>query len=205
MMSSLKVLLFYEYSLLIGTTLSVRDKMVAARNRLRVLMGQKPIGITTGTPRFRISTPTTPRPSTPTKMESTRQKIIDNLRLEQEAQEALNSTDLDLSKANIELPPDPQITVTAKSTIGDVNNEPLDINPLVLISPTFPPETNTQTPETSTSTKPSTTSKPMEKDVDVTTIKSNIEDVVLDVPTRMQDTLMRLMQKTGLRRDPFAR
>ena len=204
-MSSLKVLLFYEYSLLIGTTLSVRDKMVAARNRLRVLMGQKPIGITTGTPRFRISTPTTPRPSTPTKMENTRQKIIDNLRLEQEAQEALNSTDLDLSKANIELPPDPQITVTAKSTIGDVNNEPLDINPLVLISPTFPPETNTQTPETSTSTKPSTTSKPMEKDVDVTTIKSNIEDVVLDVPTRMQDTLMRLMQKTGLRRDPFAR
>ena len=205
MMSSLKVLLFYEYSLLIGTTLSVRDKMVAARNRLRVLMGQKPIGITTGTPRFRISTPPTPRPSTPTKMENTRQKIIDNLRLEQEAQEALNSTDLDLSKANIELPPDPQITVTAKSTIGDVNNEPLDINPLVLISPTFPPETNTQTPETSTSTKPSTTSKPMEKDVDVTTIKSNIEDVVLDVPTRMQDTLMRLMQKTGLRRDPFAR
>ena len=204
-MSSLKVLLFYEYSLLIGTTLSVRDKMVAARNRLRVLMGQKPIGITTGTPRFRISTPTTPRPSTPTKMENTRQKIIDNLRLEQEAQEALNSTDLDLSKANIELPPDPQITVTAKSTISDVNNEPLDINPLVLISPTFPPETNTQTPETSTSTKPSTTSKPMEKDVDVTTIKSNIEDVVLDVPTRMQDTLMRLMQKTGLRRDPFAR
>ena len=188
-MSSLKVLLFYEYSLLIGTTLSVRDKMVAARNRLRVLMGQKPIGITTGTPRFRISTPTTPRPSTPTKMENTRQKIIDNLRLEQEAQEALNSTDLDLSKANIELPPDPQITVTAKSTISDVNNEPLDINPLVLISPTFPPETNTQTPETSTSTKPSTTSKPMEKDVDVTTIKSNIEDVVLDVPTRMQDTL----------------
>ena len=172
--------------------------MVAARNRLRKLMGQKPIGITTSPHRF--STPTTPKPSTPTKMENTRQKIMDNLRLEQEAQEALNSTDFDLSKANIELPPDPQITVTAKSTIG---NEPLDINPLVLISPTFPPETNTQASDTPTTTKP-TTSKPMKKD-DVTTVKSIMKDVVLDVPTRMQDTLMRLMQKTGLRRDPFAR
>jgi hypothetical protein len=133
-------------------------------------------------------------------MENTRQKIVDNLRLEQEAQEALNSTDFDLSKANIELPPDPQITVTAKSTIG---NEPFDINPLVLISPTFPPETNTQASDTPITTKP-TTSKPMKKD-DVTTVKSIMEDIVLDVPTRMQDTLMRLMQKTGLRRDPFAR
>ena len=175
--------------------------MVAARNRLRKLMGQNPIGITTS-PRHRFfSTPTTPKPSTPTKMENTRQKIVDNLRLEQEAQEALNSTDFDLSKANIELPPDPQITVTAKSTIG--NEEPLDINPLVLISPTFPPETNTQASDTTTTTKP-TTSKPMKKE-DVTTVKSIMEDIVLDVPTRMQDTLMRLMQKTGLRRDPFAR
>ena len=128
---------------------------------------------------------------------------------------------LDLSKANIELPPDPQITVTAKSTIGDVN-EPLDnnsINPLILISPTFPTETNTQSPElpdTTTTKKPTkptkattTTSKKeittTTEAITTTTIKPKIEDVVLDVPARMQDTLMRLMQKTGLRRDPIAR
>ena len=51
--------------------LSVRDKMVAARNRLRLLMGQGPIGITS-TPR---TMPTTPTPSTPTKMEIARQKV----------------------------------------------------------------------------------------------------------------------------------
>ena len=73
--------------------------MVAARNRLRILMGQKPIGIT-NPPRLRIplSTRTTPRPSTPTRMETTRQRIVQNLILDQEAREALNSTDLGSSQ-----------------------------------------------------------------------------------------------------------
>ena len=59
--------------------------MVAARNRLRILMGQKPIGIT-NPPRLRIplSTRTTPRPSTPTRMETTRQRIVQNLILDQD-------------------------------------------------------------------------------------------------------------------------
>ena len=76
--------------------------MVAARNRLRILMGQKPIGIT-NPPRLRIplSTRTTPRPSTPTRMETTRQRIVQNLILDQEAREALNSTDLGLGQVNI--------------------------------------------------------------------------------------------------------
>ena len=76
--------------------------MVAARNRLRILMGQKPIGIT-NPPRLRIplSTRTTPRPSTPTRMETTRQRIVQNLILEQEAREALNSTDLGSGQVNV--------------------------------------------------------------------------------------------------------
>lgn len=164
-----------------GTTLSVRDKMVAARNRLRALMGQNPIGITPTTPR---STPTTPTPSTPTKMDITRQKIIEDLRLREELEEALNSTELDLTNANLALPPDPQITVTAKSTIGDQ-----EVNPLILISPTFPPEADSTT---------TTTSRP-------NTTPLTLVDNVLDVPARMQDTLLRLMQKKGLRRDPFAK
>ncbi len=173
---------------------NIRDKMVAARNRLRLLMGQNPIGITT-TPR--LSTPTTPTPSTPTKMDVTRQKIIENLRLEheaQEAREALNQTQLDPSKANLVLQPDPQINVTPKSTIGDVAEPGAEqINPLILISPTFPPGNSSFT----------TTSKPSMKEIlDVTTIRTL--DNVLDVPTRMQDTLLRLMQK-GLKRDPFAK
>lgn len=160
-----------------GTTQSMRDQMVAARNRLRALMGQTPIGVTT-TP-LHSSTPTTPTPSTPTKMDRTRQKIIEDLRLAQEAreaQEALNSTQLDPINANLALPPDPQITVTAKSTIGE--------------------ETHPSTPPT--------TSKPTVKEIlDATTLKSL--DNVLDVPTRMQDTLLRLMQQKGLRQDPLTR
>ena len=76
--------------------------MVAARNRLRILMGQKPIGIT-NPPRLRIplSTRTTPRPSTPTRMETTRQRIVQNLILDQEAREALNSTDLGSGQVNV--------------------------------------------------------------------------------------------------------
>lgn len=159
-----------------GTTQSIRDQMVAARNRLRALMGQTPIGVTT-TPLH--STPTTPTPSTPTKMDITRQKIKEDLRLAQEAREAkesLNSTDLDPINANLALPPDPQITVTAKSTIGEE------------VHPSTPP----------------TTSKPTMKEIlDATTLKTL--DNVLDVPTRMQDTLLRLMQKNGLRQDPLTR
>ena len=193
-----------------SSTLSIRDKMVAARNRLRVLMGQKPIGLVT-TPR--PSAPTTPTPSTPTRMDISRQRIRENIHLAQEAEEAkiellINNSTLSPIEANLaDLPPDPQITVTAKSTIGDVNGIQDTINPLVLISPTFAPEegaeTTTRAPDSTTT--PATTSKPTMKEMlnDITTLNSF--DGVLDVPTRMQDTLLRLMQKKGLKRDPFAK
>ena len=208
-----------------NTSMSVRDKMVAARNRLRLLMGQGPIGITS-TPR---TMPTTPTPSTPTKMDIARQKVKDQLELERELEEAFNTTDMDPENANLVLPDDSQIAVTPKSTKGDVDNP--DINPLVLISPTFPPGSNQflpnpdTTPTTTTTTTTTTTkttniprikyttttmtttttastAKPTMKELlDATTL-----DDVLDVPTRMQDTLMRLMKKTGgLKRDPFAK
>ena len=177
---------------LAGTTLSVRDKMVAARNRLRVLMGHKPIGMTT----TRRPNPTTITPSAPTTMEKKRQKIIKKLEEEKEYQEALNTTDINPEKANIDIEDPSVITVTAKSTNGEVQNE---INPLVLISPTFAPGS----PELANlivTEAPFSSTTPINDD---TTIR--IPDDVLDVPTRMQDTLMRLMKKKGLKKDPFAK
>ena len=194
--------------------LSVRDKMVAARNRLRLLMGQGPIGITS-TPR---TMPTTPTPSTPTKMEIARQKVKDQLELERQLEE-LEEAQVDPEDAKLVLPDDSQIAVTPKSTKGDVENP--EINPLVLISPTFPPGSNnpfsaetgtttTVTTTTTTTTRTTTTAstaKPTVKEIlDATTTTLKSLDDVLDVPTRMQDTLMRLMKKTGgLKRDPFAK
>ena len=186
--------------------MSVRDKMVAARNRLRLLMGQGPIGITT-TPR---TMPTTPTPSTPTKMDIARQKLKEELELQRELEEVYNTTDVNPENANLgQVPDDTHIAVTPKSTKGDVDN----LNPLVLISPTFPPgsdqlkslpDPSSTTSTTSTTTSTTTTS--LTFTTATTTPKPTmILDDVLDVPTRMQDTLMRLMQKTGLKRDPFAK
>ena len=182
------------------STQSVRDKMVAARNRLRVLMGQNPIGLST----TRRPTPTTPTPSAPTTMDKARMKILQKMeeqRKEEEIQQEIfihNSTNtIDPVNATSDVEDPSLITVTAKSTIGDVQSE---VNPLVLISPTFAPGhpqlanliVNTDIPLT-------TTPFPSED----TTVR--LPDDVLDVPTRMQDTLMRLMRKKGLKKDPFAK
>ena len=182
------------------STQSVRDKMVAARNRLRVLMGQNPIGLST----TRRPTPTTPTPSAPTTMNRARLKILKKMeekRKEEEIQQEIfihNSTNtIDPVNATSDVEDPSLITVTAKSTIGDVQSE---VNPLVLISPTFAPGhpqlanliVNTDVPLT-------TTPFPFED----TTVR--LPDDVLDVPTRMQDTLMRLMRKKGLKKDPFAK
>ena len=184
----------------LSSTLSVRDKMVAARNRLRIMMGHRPIGMTT----TQRPKPTTPTPSSPTTMEKKRLKIIEKLEVkkqeeEEKLEEFINSTP-DPLEANVDDIEDPSvISVTAKSTIGDVGLDVEDVNPLVLISPTFAPDSphlaNLRvTPEPFTTT-------PVNQD---TTLRLS-DDVLDDVPTRMQDTLMRLMKKTGLKKDPFAK
>ena len=182
------------------STQSVRDKMVAARNRLRVLMGQNPIGLST----TRRPTPTTPTPSAPTTMDKARLKILKKMeeqKKEEEIQQEIfihNSTNtIDPVNATSDVEDPSVITVTAKSTIGDVQNE---VNPLVLISPTFAPGHPQLANLIVNSDLPLTTTPFPSED---TTLR--LSDDVLDVPTRMQDTLMRLMRKKGLKKDPFAK
>jgi hypothetical protein len=184
------------------TTLSMQDKMMSARNRLRQLMGQKAIGIDIRKPR-----PTRPTPSPPTPMNIARLKVLARLEedkqieMHNEALEELKVTQgpRDLVLPKVVLNGQDLITVTAKSTFGDF--DPSEINPLIALSPTFPPMTTTTT--TSRTTPMPATIGPTVEDLPVTTLKSLDHDV-MDVPTRMQNTLMRLMRKKGLKRDPLA-
>ncbi len=244
-----------------SSTLSVRDKMVAARNRLRVLMGQKPIGLTTtAKPR--------PTPSSPTPIDTARQKVLEMLEKKKQAEMAAGSfdaasdpaaafktttsttaststtsrepTEMDLARLRVINELDQQtITVTAKSNIGDLDpafihssQQSPSINPLIQLSPTFPPDsdqllslpfqpgtttTTSTTTTTTTTASPSSLGRPTQPTV-ASTVKPTVGQMlqehneatlksldVLDVPTRMQSTLMRLMKKKGLRRDPFAK
>ena len=155
-------------------TLDHRDKMKAARNRLRELMGQRPIGLkSTSSPQFVGNTKESKKHIENARLNILHQLEDDKIREIDEATASLN----------------PSVTVTVKSTIGGL--DPMTTTaPKIITQPSAPSPTKGQ----------EFVKKKLNK-IKKKGKKPALEFSVLGGPNQMRDTLMQLLKKKDFQFD----